>query len=323
MMQFSIAMLVAFSFLLWTVFQANIHSLIFVNIIAVCLYLYSLVLIAQIRFDQAVLLITITNLFVIAFHTTVYGTQSGFHMLIWPTACLFAINTSINLAVARNIFGLAILIFVSLQYFIPHSTEYEFYAYSKLVFIGVGGTLLLLSIVTMSLSVSKRRNKLQRLANRDNLTDLYNRRYFTSFLNYQLAVSAREKRSFTLAMADIDHFKSINDNHGHDVGDKVLKMVSECFQTYLGQNDTSCRWGGEEFLIYLPESRVEYAESVIQAIASVVSDNAIDGLSITMSFGLVESDGNESLDHLLQRVDALLYQAKAQGRNNIQTKLLT
>ena len=244
-------------------------------------------------------------------------------MLIWPTACLFAINTSINLAVARNVFGLAFLSFVSLQFFIPQSTQYDFYTYSKLVFIGVGGTLLLLSIVTMSLSIGRRRKKLERLANRDNLTDLYNRRFFTSFLNYQLAVSAREKRSFTLAMVDIDHFKSINDNHGHDLGDKVLIAVSECFRTYLGQNDVACRWGGEEFLIYLPESKVEHAEFVVQAIASVISDNKVGDLSVTMSFGLVESDGNETLDDILQRVDALLYQAKAQGRDNIQTKLLT
>ena len=322
MIMFSCAMLACFMFLLWTVYNAQIQTLIVVNIIAIAVYLYAFVLVAQIRFKHAAIAFTLTNLFAVVFHTTAYGTQSGIHMLIWPIVCLFAIHPSIGLSTARKVFALAVLTFISLQFFIPASTANHFYAYSNLVFIGFGGAMILFAIISMSLSLGKRRKKLERLANRDNLTDLYNRRFFTTFLHYQLAVSAREKRSFTLAMADIDHFKSINDNHGHDVGDKVLNAVSECFRTYLGQSDAACRWGGEEFLIYLPESKVEYAELVVQAIASVISDQEIDGLSVTMSFGLVESDGNETLDDILQRVDALMYQAKSQGRNNIQTKLL-
>lgn len=322
LMLFSGLMLVAYVFLLGTVYSDNLNSLVVVNLVAIPIYVYASFLVAQIRFKQAVLVFTLVNLMVVVFHTSTFGTHSGFHMLVWPIACLFAMNTNVGMATARNVFALAVLIFISLQFFIPSRTDTIFYEYSMLVFIGVGGCLVSFLMTSMGTSVSKKRRKLERLANRDNLTDLYNRRFFTTFLNYQLAVSAREERSFTLAMADIDHFKSINDNHGHDLGDKVLNCVADTFRTFLAQNDAACRWGGEEFLIYLPESKVEHAERVVQAVASVVSDNEINGIKVTMSFGLVESDGNESLDDILQRVDALMYQAKSQGRDNIQTQLL-
>jgi diguanylate cyclase (GGDEF)-like protein len=121
-------------------------------------------------------------------------------------------------------------------------------------------------------------------------------------------------------MADIDHFKSINDQFGHDAGDKVLKAVANCFNEYLGKNDVACRWGGEEFLIYLPEENLKLAKRIIQAIGSVLKDTDIDGHFVTMSFGLVESDGSDTIDSLLHKADTLLYQAKAQGRDNVQTR---
>lgn len=284
-------------------------------------YFYSLTRVIKFKLRKAILLISVTNFVVILFSTLGYGTQSGVHFLLWPFAVVFAVNMKVKMLSARNVFILSMCTFASLQYFAPVQTEYSFIPYSFYLMLLCSGLLLIATMSSLHVSLSRRRKKLEKLANRDSLTQLFNRRFFSSFLNYQMAVSVREKRSFTLAMADIDHFKLINDTHGHDVGDKVLKAVSECFDTYLAHHDVACRWGGEEFLIYLPESKVEHAESVIEAISSVIRDQDIDGLSITLSFGLIESDGKESIDELLKRVDALLYQAKAMGRDNIQTKL--
>jgi diguanylate cyclase (GGDEF)-like protein len=267
-------------------------------------------------------LLATANFIVIVSNTIGYGTQSGIHLLLWPFAVVFAVNMKVKLSAARNVFLISVFTFSILQYFAPLQTTNTFIPCSFYLMLLCSGMLLIVTMSSLHTSLSRRRKKLEKLANRDGLTQLFNRRFFTSFLNYQMAVSLREKRSFTLAMADIDHFKSINDTHGHDVGDKVLKAVAECFDTYLAHHDVACRWGGEEFLIYLPESKVEHAESVIEAISSVIRDQEFDGLSITLSFGLIESDGNESLDELLKRVDALLYQAKAMGRDNVQTKLV-
>lgn len=322
LLSFSVSVIGCFAFLLWTAYSLQLPTLIVLNLMSILVFLYICTLILKTQFKTAVLLITVIILVSIIIHTGVFGSKSGFHMLIWPLACLFATNSTVKVSTGQNFTVLAFVTFISLQYFIPATTEVSFYSNSLLFFLFVGGTILVVAMTSMSKSLSTRRNKLVRLANRDNLTDLYNRRFFSSFLSYQLEVALREKRSFTLAMADIDHFKSINDKHGHDKGDEVLKAVANCFKLYLAQHDAACRWGGEEFLIYLPESKVENAERVVEAIASVISTTTIGDLAITMSFGLVESDGNETLDEILQRVDALMYQAKSQGRDNIQSKLL-
>jgi len=322
MLMFCIAMFGVLSLLLLTAFAHNITALVVLNVASLLAYLCILLLVTQQNVKSAVIAMTFTNLILVTIHTIFFGTSAGFQIFMWPIICVFATSTRVGVSFARTIATLTIGLFISLQYFVPAKTEYLFFEHSQALFIAISGVLFVSAITSMSSSVSKRRKKLERLANRDNLTDLYNRRFFTSFLNYQLAVALREKRSFTLAMADIDLFKSINDTHGHDVGDNVLKSVAQCFNVYLAQHDAVCRWGGEEFLIFLPESKVEQAEPVIQAIASVISDHGSANLQITMSFGLVESDGNESLDEILQRVDALMYQAKSQGRDNIQTTLL-
>ena len=292
------------------------------GVLSVFCCFYSLTCVLKYRFIQAIFLLATANFIVIVSNTIGYGTQSGIHLLLWPFAVVFAVNMKVKLSAARNVFLISVFTFSILQYFAPLQTTNTFIPCSFYLMLLCSGMLLIVTMSSLHTSLSRRRKKLEKLANRDGLTQLFNRRFFTSFLNYQMAVSLREKRSFTLAMADIDHFKSINDTHGHDVGDKVLKAVAECFDTYLAHHDVACRWGGEEFLIYLPESKVEHAESVIEAISSVIRDQEFDGLSITLSFGLIESDGNESLDELLKRVDALLYQAKAMGRDNVQTKLV-
>lgn len=243
-------------------------------------------------------------------------------MLLWPLSCLFAINMSVGIAMGRSGVLLAFFAFLSLHYFVPAETTQQFYGKSNTFILLISGAIIVYAMTAVSLSVSQRRKQLQRLANRDHLTDLYNRRFFISFIHHQMSVALREKKSFTLALADIDHFKTINDTYGHDVGDKVLQAVADCFKRYLAQHDVACRWGGEEFLIYLPENDVSSATPVIEAIAAVIRDIGIENLTVTMSFGLVESDGSEALDTLLQRADALMYQAKSLGRDNIQTTLL-
>ena len=314
------AMLTCLALLIYKALIDELHYLIVVSAISAIAYLYASYLTIQTNIKFAFIVITAANIVVTSFFTAAYGTDSGFHMLIWPIACIFAMNARIDIKTALVVFIIAILTFAALHFLVPKTTDSVLFINSELFFIGVSGSLILLELTAIRHSISNKRKKLEKIINRDNLTGLHNRRYFTSFLHHQLKLALREGRKFSLAMADIDHFKSINDQYGHDAGDKVLKAVANCFNEYLGKNDVACRWGGEEFLIYLPEENLKLAKRIIQAIGSVLKDTDIDGHFVTMSFGLVESDGSDTIDSLLHKADTLLYQAKAQGRDNVQTR---
>jgi diguanylate cyclase (GGDEF)-like protein len=119
-------------------------------------------------------------------------------------------------------------------------------------------------------------------------------------------------------MFDIDFFKSVNDNHGHDAGDDVLKALAETVKNGIRKSDVLARWGGEEFLILLPETNlvnaISSAEKLIAEVRNLVFEKCG---SITVSIGVTEYRLNESPDSVLKRVDELVYNAKNDGRNRI------
>ena len=176
-------------------------------------------------------------------------------------------------------------------------------------------------VMSIKSAFRRRRNQMIYIANHDSLTGLKNRRFFTTFIAHQQAVVQREGTRFCLAIGDIDHFKRINDTHGHQMGDAVLIGMANCFNEILAQSDVICRWGGEEFLMFIPESDVGLAYPVLEAIREVVSEQNIHGITPTISFGVVESDGKQSLDELVKAADLLLYKAKKNGRNRVECEL--
>jgi len=165
---------------------------------------------------------------------------------------------------------------------------------------------------------------LKQLSNLDPLTNLYNRRFFIEIIDAELKRSSRFKSYVSLLIVDIDHFKKINDSYGHQVGDKVLVTVADKLCEGLRTYDIASRYGGEEFVIVLPNTQLpiglEVAERLRKAVQSVNFMIPLDMLSVTVSIG-VASFPTEHVDcynALFTGADEALYRAKHNGRNRVE-----
>jgi diguanylate cyclase (GGDEF)-like protein len=173
----------------------------------------------------------------------------------------------------------------------------------------------------MTVSLSARSQTLEQAALTDGLTGMQNRRYFDDALREYLDEFRRIDRPVGLMILDLDHFKLVNDTHGHDVGDEVLRAVASCLRGMTRYHDVVARLGGEEFAVVTPNMDAEllgrFAERIRRAIAnmSVLSGNV--RLKVTTSVGLAVWDHKESAEDFYRRADRQLYEAKKQGRNRV------
>ena len=173
----------------------------------------------------------------------------------------------------------------------------------------------------MTVSLSARSQTLEQAALTDGLTGMQNRRYFDDALREYLHEFRRIDRPVGLMILDLDHFKQVNDTHGHDVGDEVLRAVATCLRGMTRYHDVVARLGGEEFAVVTPNMDVEllarFAERIRKAIAnmSIMSGNV--RLKVTTSVGLAVWDHKESAEDFYRRADRQLYEAKKQGRNRV------
>jgi len=156
----------------------------------------------------------------------------------------------------------------------------------------------------------------------DPLTGLYNRRAFEEIAFHEVSGAARSGKSLSLLMCDIDHFKQINDQYGHGVGDSVLKTAAERLTASLRDEDFLCRWGGEEFCALLPRATRQQAEEVaaraLRAFDEAEMRIAGRPIKVTLSIGVVTRSGEAmDLPALVELADAALYRAKQSGRNAI------
>ena len=165
--------------------------------------------------------------------------------------------------------------------------------------------------------------QLREQATTDDLTGLWNRRYFTRRAQRELAMASRTERPLCVLMLDIDHFKRINDARGHGVGDTVLRDFGALLRDQLRATDLIGRLGGEEFGVLLPETGLATAEKVAERIRAAVEDHAFEHdqgtLRATVSIGIAQrtSENDKSLDRLLSQADQALYEAKEGGRNRV------
>lgn len=153
----------------------------------------------------------------------------------------------------------------------------------------------------------------------DALTGAYNRRYFQERLEAEIARARRTSgEGPAVVMLDIDHFKQVNDRFGHDIGDRVLKLVCERVRQRLRTMDVFCRLGGEEFIILAPGIRTDQAAVLAKALWQILRDEPVDGAGrITASFGVTDWRAGEGAATMLTRVDAAVYQAKQEGRDRV------
>ena len=164
----------------------------------------------------------------------------------------------------------------------------------------------------------KTEKELQKLSIIDSLTGIFNRYKIDTTLKQQIAYSKRHQTPLSIIFFDIDHFKKINDTYGHKAGDEILKEITNLIKTHLREYDIFGRWGGEEFIIILPNTSLDQAVKVTKKLKSIIENkkfNYIDKL--TCSFGVTELKPEDNSDSILTRVDSFMYEAKKRGRNNI------
>lgn len=177
--------------------------------------------------------------------------------------------------------------------------------------------------ISLALANIRLRESLRYLSIRDPLTGLYNRRYLEETIEREFSRAERNNYSVAILMLDIDHFKHFNDTYGHDAGDYVLKNVAQVFQSFTRAGDILCRFGGEEFLIFLFNTDYNAARSYAERLRNAVNEmhlfyNAKSLGSISISLGLaVHPDDGRDPHTLIERADSALYKAKNAGRNRV------
>lgn len=169
------------------------------------------------------------------------------------------------------------------------------------------------------LEAETRAETMGRLAVLDPLTRTLNRRGITVALLEAMAYAERYEHPLTVALADIDHFKLVNDRFGHEAGDRVLEGLAEIFLDTVRQSDRVGRFGGEEFLFVFPETTLEASEPIVERIRARVSERRFSipsgAIAVTISIGMTQFEHSEEHGRLLSRVDQTMYEAKRNGRN--------
>ncbi|RZL09046.1 MAG: GGDEF domain-containing protein [Rubrivivax sp.] len=175
------------------------------------------------------------------------------------------------------------------------------------------------NLVSKKAALEDALQRIQAMAIRDELTGLYNRRHMLELLDQQIKRQERAGGSWTICLFDLDHFKRINDSYGHTVGDDVLRHFAEIARFTLRETDVLARWGGEEFLLMLPDTPQDLAVLSIERIrqsmrcAPLVPEHP--DLHVTFSAGVTEYQPGEVVRTTIERADRALYRAKAEGRN--------
>lgn len=197
----------------------------------------------------------------------------------------------------------------------------------------IGGKLALISLVMDVTERTRAEREVQVLqdrlrdeSTRDALTGLYNRRYLEETLGRELILAERHGHSVSVIMSDIDYFKAVNDTYGHLGGDEVLRVFGTLMRRHARASDIYCRYGGEEFLLVLPQmtldDAVDRAEQLRSAIAAAPVPYGSALIAVTASFGVATFPGDgRTIDALIGAADSALYAAKAAGRNRVKGRI--
>jgi two-component system cell cycle response regulator len=206
-----------------------------------------------------------------------------------------------------------------------NNTIYSPYPYGLFSWsVQISRLIMMLTASGLSLCLVSRSQKLLQLATSDHLTGLFNRGYVDDRLAIELSRARRHGKLLTIAVIDADRFKSLNDTHGHAAGDLVLRKIGEIFRDSCRQSDTVGRYGGEEFVVILPETDMESAERKLERLRELVAKTPIElgtrqeDVRVTISAGLASfpQDGEDAAE-LFALADQRMFRAKREGRNRV------
>ncbi|MBY6209654.1 MULTISPECIES: GGDEF domain-containing protein [Halomonas] len=257
--------------------------------------------------------------------TLVLGTTAGFHFYLLTLACWAAVTHSVRwVSLLLGLMGMVIFLF--LEFPIAQLFPVEQAAPFPLILATLNLAIALFTMIGFAMLArhvyETQEENLTSMATRDALTGLHNRRYAGEYLR-QLASDRREGKGipYSLALIDIDHFKLINDKHGHRVGDQCLIQLSDLLLRHFRRSDVLCRWGGEEFLLIFPGADLGEILPVLESFRKRLHSLPImhngDVISLTVSAGVTSHSPGVSYDALINHADRLLYRAKAEGRDCI------
>ena len=232
--------------------------------------------------------------------TTIVIASSSISLLIWFSRIAFAIFN-------ENSAG----------YLIDQGLTVGIYYFIGMITISIWFSLYIWIESTQSvISLEMKNKELSQLALIDNLTGLANRHYLEYDINFLIATSNRTGSKLSMLMIDLDRFKLVNDTYGHLVGDKVLKQTAHILSESVRSSDRIYRWGGEEFVIIVPDTSNEQAKLLAEKICQNFRDAKFDIIgNITVSIGVASFDRKEKIEDWFKRADLALYQAKQTGRN--------
>ncbi len=307
-------------------FGLGIHTMAWVNLGSVLLFAAAYACLRSRRNLLGVLLILCEIVLHAVLAVRAIGWDSGFHyylLLVVP----IVVTAEMKYAVLRPVLiSIMLVIYVLLDHWmrgVAPIDVVEARGLSALRYFNIAVTFLLLAYLTTIYRslVAKAERQLRMLATTDPLTHLLNRRSLQELADYELVQRKRQQQPLSFILADVDHFKQINDRFGHHVGDDVLVAVSRTLRQVVREQDSVARWGGEEFLILMPNAAPaiarEVAERLRQAVAEVRVPAGEHFIGITMTFGVSSSEGNEVSDHTIKRADRALYLGKSRGRDQV------
>jgi diguanylate cyclase len=211
----------------------------------------------------------------------------------------------------------------------PHGNHVERFAtmlvftltIGRCMFLGIFSSALKHSLYQSGLKLKEAYKRIEELAELDELTGSFNRRCIMRMLDEEIARASRNGTPCSIALIDLDHFKRVNDTYGHPIGDEVLRTFAITMFANIRSADRFGRYGGEEFLLLLPDMPDDGAARALDRLRAIVADldwSAFSpGMKVTLSAGVATLKPGETTDTLLARADSALYAAKAQGRNRI------
>jgi len=190
--------------------------------------------------------------------------------------------------------------------------------------LAVGVLITLIVLLMTSVTINRFQSRLEEMATTDKLTGLANRQAFDLLIPQAISESRRGNWPLSALLIDIDHFKQINDRHGHLAGDKVLRTIARSIRGTLRASDILCRWGGEEFLVVVKNTNLGQAQTLAEKIRRVIETSGVqyktERISVTASIGISMLHEGDNPDRMISRADDAMYAAKEQGRNRVQAE---
>ena len=297
-----------------------------VNVVSVAMYVFAYKALGHRRNGLAIGLIWAEVISHAALGIVLIGWESGFHyyLLMFIPALFVSMPIRTALIALAGLWGCYVALDV-LMWFVPPLQPIAPGALLAVHLFNLTVVFAMFSYLSWFYltMVTNANRKLRRLATTDSLTGLFNRRHMTYLAEKELARFERSGHPVGFLVLDVDHFKGINDAHGHEVGDLVLSGVADIIRAELRTQDLIARWGGEEFLVVLPDTGGDRAQASAERVRVAISgynwqQRVGIPVSVTVSAGVSELRKGDDLSAAINRADRALYRGKARGRNRVE-----